>query len=364
MSEMNFCPADDEMRNIVSDSTFEVVDILCQHEDTTYTKRDWVAMARQEQVLIPDVLHSATKMTTGPLHYHLTLNESLSKVTADCRQDMFKWYMEMVEYVGLQQTTIEITLSILDRFLMTPSGYMARHDRRAFQLASIAAFYTAVKVHEPLALSPAMVSQLTNGLFTACDIELEEAELLEALQWRVNPPTATEFCHLLVQLLPRALQPPHPVQESSSLHHIGTTVLELALLQTELAMGDYRFISIRASTVAYAAIMNALECSGIPSDWIIEIGKTLAKPLHVIITSEHSARIQSVLYQLVAQERPTLLANMAQFDNPIKAATTTMSTTASPSAYLKETGESSPRAVLLTSTSIAKASTTNVPIQR
>lgn len=202
MSEMNFCPADDEMRNIVSDSTFEVVDILCQHEDTTYTKRDWVAMARQEQVLIPDVLHSATKMTTGPLHYHLTLNESLSKVTADCRQDMFKWYMEMVEYVGLQQTTIEITLSILDRFLMTPSGYMARHDRRAFQLASIAAFYTAVKVHEPLALSPAMVSQLTNGLFTACDIELEEAELLEALQWRVNPPTATEFCHLLVQLLP------------------------------------------------------------------------------------------------------------------------------------------------------------------
>jgi hypothetical protein len=197
-------------------------------------------MLRQEDSYVTgDYLHQQREPETanGPLHH----------VDANCREMMATWAYSVIDYCDFQRETVEVSMSCLDRFLLTEYGRSALEDRDLFQLAAMTTVYTAVKLHETAALDLDFIAHLSRGAYSQDMVETMEETLLYALKWRVNPPTALAFVRQYLELLPC-------VDE-----RVRQSVYEVARFQTELAVKEYWFLTVKASALAYCALLNALE---------------------------------------------------------------------------------------------------------
>ena len=213
-------------------------------------------------------------------------------VDVECRTKMTEWCRQVVRFCKFSHETVEVTMNIIDRFMATPQGTSARHDRSIYQLVCMAALYTAFKVHEERAMTPELVARLSNGTHSAQDIKTMEVTILTALKWKVNPPSSFEFARRLMSLVSKE------VLENK----VRSTALDLARIQLDLAISNYIFLSVPASKVAYAAIMNSLECVGVESDLLNDLGYLLSHAVQVDQSAGDILAVQSSLYQSVTDE--------------------------------------------------------------
>jgi len=200
----------------------ETLQVLRKQEEQAYTPGDWLSMRQPLHLEVDDV------------------------VDYTCRYRTAKWFLQVVDTCNFHSETAEIALNYVDRYLCTAPE--VRLDRRTFQLVTITALYSAIKIHEESVLAPQLLTTLSRGAYTTKDIETMESRLLEALDWRMNPPTSMSFVRLLLQFVPTDMLPKY-------LHPAAT---DLARLQTELSI--CRNNTDAASTVAFAALCNTLEC--------------------------------------------------------------------------------------------------------
>ena len=222
-----------------------------------------------------------------------TCNVNLEAVDADCRSQMFAWCVNVADYCNVSRETVEIAMSSIDRFMATSA--QARNDRTRFQLVCMAALYSSTKIHEPTALSPALVSRFSDGIFSAQDIEQMEAEMMQALTWRVNPPTSSSFLREFLNLIPSYMMG----DETRSLVH------DSASGQAQVALMKQEYMTTSASTIAYAALMNSLECFGLDLHLLGAVGYALAKPLEIDCNSKQLVQIQTTMYKSMAKHRPS-----------------------------------------------------------
>lgn len=167
----------------------------------------------------------------------------------DCRSRMTEWCFQVVDFCKYQRETVEIVMSYFDRFLGTPEGASTLKDRKMFQLAAMTCLYTAIKIHEPEAMEPQVISGLSRGVYSADDIEDMERKILAAIRWRLNPPTTMSFVRFFAALVPDGIWADDEFE----------SIVALAKYQTELAVGEYSFVGVNASTIAFAALSNALQ---------------------------------------------------------------------------------------------------------
>ena len=121
-------------------------------------------------------------------------------VDALCRLLMVNWSNSVADFCKYSRDTVAISIHNMDRyFAKQPLGL---HDKRKFQLIAMACLYMAIKVNEPEAIDPSTVSRLSKGVYSDVEIEIAEREIITALQWRVNPPTAVAFAEQYLKLLP------------------------------------------------------------------------------------------------------------------------------------------------------------------
>jgi Cyclin, N-terminal domain/Cyclin, C-terminal domain len=210
-----------------------------------------------------------------PLHQQMhdddrtCLPQHIIDVDEVCRDKMCEWSYQIVDFCKFSRESVDIAMNYLDRLLLTAAGASALQDRNIYQLAAMTALYSAIKIHERQALSPKVVSQLSRGIYTDCQITEMETTLLKALAWKLHPPTAISFVRELLAALPT-----HLLDAS-----MKDTVFEISQVQTELAVSDYRFIETPSSTVAFCAILNALECCGYDLKRLNAIISTLAEAI-------------------------------------------------------------------------------------
>jgi hypothetical protein len=169
-------------------------------------------------------------------------------VDALARDVIVDWFVKIVTLCNYSSETAAIATSILDRFAASDDSKDILAHRENFQLASLTAIYTAVKVHEREVISPAFVAKLSGGLSSVEDIEKMEIRMLKALQWRVNPPTAEWFFRSFLDLV---LGSRFDAQRMS--------LMELGRLQVTFSLLDYDFCTFRASDIALASLLNAVE---------------------------------------------------------------------------------------------------------
>ena len=186
---------------------------------------------------------------------HLPSSEDCTAevVDADARQQIAQWCINIMGACNFTTEHAAVTMSCLDRFVSTSDGKKVLLDRFQYQLAALTALYLSVKIHCPQALPPDLVAKLAQGRHKEKDIEAMERSMLAALQWRVNPPTVMDFVRIYLDMI--AANSHHDFDPQTQ-----AVVLELTGYQANLAVIQFGLVIEKASHVAVASLMNALEC--------------------------------------------------------------------------------------------------------
>ncbi|KAL3809255.1 hypothetical protein ACHAXA_007992 [Cyclostephanos tholiformis] len=175
------------------------------------------------------------------------------QVNATCRRLMVDWFFAVADSFALSRETVGSAMSILDRYLSSGNGDKSREAlecREMFQTAAIAAFFLAMKIHEPSAFGMRMMLKLCRGIYEENDIIVAENDILSALEWRVlaSIPSPMEYVRHFVDLLPK-----------DYVDINGDVILDRAAMFMDVATSDVYFSTCRASHVGMACLARALD---------------------------------------------------------------------------------------------------------
>eukprot|EP00526_Cylindrotheca_closterium_P017312 CAMPEP_0113620736 /NCGR_PEP_ID=MMETSP0017_2-20120614/10574_1 /TAXON_ID=2856 /ORGANISM="Cylindrotheca closterium" /LENGTH=312 /DNA_ID=CAMNT_0000530421 /DNA_START=61 /DNA_END=999 /DNA_ORIENTATION=- /assembly_acc=CAM_ASM_000147 len=162
---------------------------------------------------------------------------------ATWRYTMVDWFQKIMGTFQYQNETIEVTMSILDRYVAAKPELMKQS--KAYKLAALTSLYVAAKMHEQCCLTPHHVNDLSTDIHSIERIEQEELEILKAIGWRVNPPTTTAFCRELFSIIPTDL-----IRKEE--------IVGIFKMQMNHMMNEEIFVTEKASMIVLAALYNAI----------------------------------------------------------------------------------------------------------
>ena len=171
-----------------------------------------------------------------------------ARIDEYCRDQIVEWTFRVVDYFHIDREVVAVSLSFLDRFLVT-----CQCDRSTFKLAATSSLNLAVKLLHPCKLADlGILSDLSRGEFDMRDVAEMESHILEGLKWNLHPPTPNAISTLFLDCIVLDQGINMTGADMDDLHDISSFF-------TELAVCDYYFVSRSPSEIALAAIINALE---------------------------------------------------------------------------------------------------------
>jgi Cyclin, N-terminal domain len=217
---------------------------------------------------------------------------SINNIDVECRIKMGIWCYEVVDFCKYNYETAQIALSYLDRYLSTEDGMNARYDRSQYQLACMTSIYIAGKIHESEVIDPQTVSILSRNLYSVDTIVQMEQKMLNAIQWRVNPPTSMSFYREFMNILPIE------IHDNLFFHNVPV----LAHRQIERAILEYDFMTIKASMLAFCSLVNAIEHL-VGDEYIVSIVRLiLTEALGIDCNSDEFIQTKRLLNEIVIPE--------------------------------------------------------------
>jgi len=236
--------------------------------------------------VLPELEHGS------PIEGHFISGDGeVLAVDTDCRSQMVKWCYQIVDFCKFNRETAAMAISAFDRYLCTFQGREALHDTATFQLAAMAALYSSVKIHEPEIMGVDLVAQLSRGVYTVEQIEEMECNILRSVEWRVNSPTAMSFIRQFIELIPKTMVSPDLLEAAH----------DLSKFQTELAVGDYSFVTVPASTIAYSSLVNAFDCLSLDATIQERFCTIAAEATQIDRTDRCTQQIRDYLYEAITK---------------------------------------------------------------
>lgn len=226
--------------------------MACAREDPLAETRERLTRMRTQEATyyaVPDYLAAEYqwKLRDGPaLHDGDGAAGDGDHINELWRDKICEWCYHVVDHFNFHREVVSYAMAYLDGYLATRTV-----NRRIFQLASMTALYLAAKLFEPGKLRMASLVELSRGNFTSEHIVTMEEAMLASLRWHVHPPTPSAFCKDFLPLVSGELRP-------RARHDIG----ELSRFLIELSVCDYWFVAKKPSSVALAAVINAIELQG------------------------------------------------------------------------------------------------------
>lgn len=159
------------------------------------------------------------------------------------REKICEWSYQVIDHFDFNREIVSVSLNYLDRYLNTRMV-----NKKIFQLAAMTSLYIAIKLYEPGTLKISSLIELSRGYFAIDHIATMEQTILRALSWHVHPPTPLCFTRHLLLLFPQ-----------NSPQIVMHEVMELSQFLTELSVCDFFFVSHKPSSIALAALLNAIE---------------------------------------------------------------------------------------------------------
>ena len=218
-------------------------------------------------------------------------------VTTGDRTKVVDWCYDIVDHCKLSRETAASAMEMVDRFLSLPSNSAdaacvsdeALGDQSKFQLLTATALYISIKLNEKVVIpSDLFSSEVCHYVYSAKEIEDMERTLLSGLSWRCHTPTAHQVGLSILSLLLPYVDIPEETW--------GFLMEEMKYL-TELAVRDYYFSTQRTSTIALAAILDAIGISGMTT----ELKDLLRAYLRVIMESfdfDHPKQVAAAMKRL------------------------------------------------------------------
>ncbi|GKY97513.1 hypothetical protein MPSEU_000709500 [Mayamaea pseudoterrestris] len=244
--------------------------------------------------------------------YLSTLGDTGVKAS-DCvseawRRKLCEWCFEVVDHFSFDREVVSYALDFLDRAvaIKTEATKIAL-PKRDFQLMAVTSLYTAIKLHGETdekegprrKLRIGAFVELSRGFFAIDVIEESERQILEALQWRVNPPTSLRFMSTMLRVCPKWESTEH---QGSSSHVLGG-IYDIARYLTELAICTSAVsFSCKTSVISFAAILCAFETIklpiAVPAEARIGFIQTIASTTCLLPSDPEVARAVGMLKSL------------------------------------------------------------------
>jgi hypothetical protein len=280
---------EEEQMDVQKDMTADNIRALLSQEiKSIYTCADYLNVAAWQQT---NVYRLVKKPET---------TASNARIDEYCREQIVEWSFRVVDYFHIDREVVALSMSFLDRFLAS-----CRCDRTSFKLAATTTLHLAVKILYPCKLADlGILSDLSRGEFDMHDVSQMETHVLRALEWNLNPPTSTAFTSLFLDYFFAARTVSMTTSDIDDIYDVSSFFCELAVC-------DYFFISTRASQVAVAAVLNALEGMFGPENHVaVQVLKTVHE-LGLIIPSDLHA-IRNRLWELYERSEECALHNDKQ----------------------------------------------------
>jgi len=193
------------------------------------------------------------------------------------RRQIVEWMYVLIKYCKLKHEATAAAVYYLDAAVMCESSSLVMSPRD-YQLCAMTALHLALKVYDSPTVRVIKLSclvKLGNGEFTVDDIVQKEQDLVKALGWRINPPTADCFLHRYMELLPflddddeECEVDPNEVKNEADNQLSPIELRRQARLQKieevaseyiEVAMARDCFLTTPTSIIAYASLLSAME---------------------------------------------------------------------------------------------------------
>jgi len=183
------------------------------------------------------------------------------------RRNVCQWAYEFVDYCLLDREVVVYCMHYYDRYI---SSLSAPPSDALSRILALSCLYVAVKIHgtsssstnaadsPSISLSKRLTLQhfckMSRGEYCPQMIEEMELSLLTTLNWRLNPPSPTDFLTRFVKILSLLLK-----DDIICGQQVGKvwSVFEVARYQIELSV--YSPHKFSASTIALAAILNSMD---------------------------------------------------------------------------------------------------------
>jgi hypothetical protein len=175
-------------------------------------------------------------------------------VTADDRKLVVDWCFKLADQFSFCRETVAIAMNLFDNFLSQYSELVtqALRSKIKVRLIAICALYISIKLNERegVPISSKTFAELSCGRYTVHDIESTELIVLTTLSWNLNGPTALQIAMHFFALA-----------DLTSTFNAGTLffLYDQVQHQTELAVREYELSIHRSSSIAVAAIFNAID---------------------------------------------------------------------------------------------------------
>lgn len=194
-----------------------------------------------------DYIRRRAKKETFSCHDQLSITEypvDHDKVDTVCREKMCEWSYRVCDHFKMNREIVAVSFSYLDRF-------MEKHncDRTTFKLAAMTTLYMANKIYggNPI-FTIGHLAELSRREFEMSHISEMELMILQALAWRLHPPTIQCFIDSFYHYISM------PCNE-----FLSNALYRRARFFAELAIYDFKFVSKDRSLLAIASLMNAME---------------------------------------------------------------------------------------------------------
>mmetsp|Transcript_15666 Transcript_15666/g.33083 ORF Transcript_15666/g.33083 Transcript_15666/m.33083 type:complete len:293 (+) Transcript_15666:183-1061(+) len=188
----------------------------------------------------------AQEETTRCFNYFTRNSACGDDINEACRRAMVTWLSQVQKTLSLSPESVWIAMSFFDRYLSSGKGKSqeALKSKRYFQLAAITAFYTAIKIYEPVVLGIDMLIEICRGSYKKYEVIEMEKDILSALDWRVACHTPMEFATYLLELLPK--------------QYHSDELLEMCQEHIDFALTDIYFSCCKPSVIAISALASSL----------------------------------------------------------------------------------------------------------
>lgn len=237
---MDACSDNSVQRSMLADN---LRSMMQQERSGNYSCVDYLSISPWQQ----DVYQLLKK---NQMEIDLPTKELSPETRIDeyCREQIAEWSFRVVDYFRIDREVVALSISFLDRFLAT-----CRCDRTSFKLAATSTLNLAVKLLYPCKLGDlGILSDLSRGEFDMADVAEMESHILQSLSWQLHPPTPVAFASILLDFV---FSDPNKRISGADLDDI----YDVSSFFCDLAVCDYFFVPMKASNIAVAAILNALE---------------------------------------------------------------------------------------------------------
>jgi hypothetical protein len=190
------------------------------------------------------------------------------------RKQIVEWMYVLIKHCKLRKETtaaaiyyLDVAVSLSDNDSSNSNSNLCLvQTPKDYQLCAMTALHLALKVYDSPTIRIVKLNclvKLSNNEFTEQDIIDKEQQLIDVLNWKLHPPTSNCFLYRYLELLPVQKQDQdqdqdhqQQVQQQDQDHQ---QLEEIASEIIEVAMAHDRFLAVPSSTIAYSALLLAME---------------------------------------------------------------------------------------------------------